>query len=167
MIYAAVNLKRDHGRMAIGVGIAFATVIVAAVLTQDLWLPLLGDNAAIIAALSLFFAAILAGVPVGFVLLLATATYLWGTGAASLVVLPQTMVNGTGNFILLAVPFFILAGLVMERGGISVRLVQFIHALVGSRARRLASGHGRQHVSGLGPVRLEASRCRGGRHCDA
>jgi tripartite ATP-independent transporter DctM subunit len=41
------------------------------------------------------------------------------------------MVNGTGNFILLAVPFFILAGLVMERGGISIRLVRFIHALVG------------------------------------
>ncbi|HVV41069.1 MAG TPA: TRAP transporter large permease subunit [Nitrobacter sp.] len=131
MIYAAVNLKRDHGRMAIGVGIGFAAVIAVAALTRDAWLPLLGDDAAIIAALSLFFVAILAGVPVGFVLLLATATYLWGTGAASLVVLPQTMVNGTGNFILLAVPFFILAGLVMERGGISVRLVQFIHALVG------------------------------------
>jgi tripartite ATP-independent transporter DctM subunit len=131
MIYAAVNLKRDHGRMAIGVGIGFAAVITVAALTRDIWLPLLGDDAAIIAALSLFFVAILAGVPVGFVLLLATATYLWGTGAASLVVLPQTMVNGTGNFILLAVPFFILAGLVMERGGISVRLVQFIHALVG------------------------------------
>ena len=69
--------------------------------------------------------------PVGFVLLLSTATYLWGTGTAPLVVLPQTMVNGTGNFILLAVPFFILAGLVMERGGISIRLVRFIHALVG------------------------------------
>src|SRR5262245_20216542 len=51
--------------------------------------------------------------------------------AASFVVLPQTMVNGTGNFILLAVPFFILAGLIMERGGISVRLVRFIYALVG------------------------------------
>jgi tripartite ATP-independent transporter DctM subunit len=131
MIYSAVNLKRDHGRMAIGVGLGFALVIGVAALTRDIWLPLLGDDAAIIAALSLFFVAILAGVPVGFVLLLATATYLWGTGAASLVVLPQTMVNGTGNFILLAVPFFILAGLVMERGGISVRLVQFIHALVG------------------------------------
>jgi tripartite ATP-independent transporter DctM subunit len=131
MIYSAVNLKRDHGRMAIGVGLGFALVIGIAALTRDIWLPLLGDDAAIIAALSLFFVAILAGVPVGFVLLLATATYLWGTGAASLVVLPQTMVNGTGNFILLAVPFFILAGLVMERGGISVRLVQFIHALVG------------------------------------
>jgi tripartite ATP-independent transporter DctM subunit len=41
------------------------------------------------------------------------------------------MVNGTGNFILLAVPFFILAGLIMERGGISVRLVRFIQAVVG------------------------------------
>jgi tripartite ATP-independent transporter DctM subunit len=131
MLYAAVNLFREHGRMALGVGIGFAAVIATAALTRDVWLPLLGDDAAIIAALSLFFIAILAGVPVGFVLLLSTATYLWGTGTASLVVLPQTMVNGTGNFILLAVPFFILAGLVMERGGISIRLVRFIHALVG------------------------------------
>src|ERR1700742_4406270 len=131
MLYAAINLKRDHGMMALWTGAAFAVTITLAALTRDVWLPLLGDDAAIIAALSLFFIAILAGVPVGFVLLLSTATYLWGTGTASLVVLPQTMVNGTGNFILLAVPFFILAGLVMERGGISIRLVRFIHALVG------------------------------------
>jgi tripartite ATP-independent transporter DctM subunit len=131
MLYAGVNLRRDHGAMALGVGAVFAAAITVAALTRDTWLPLLGDDAAIIAALSLFFFAILAGVPVGFVLLLSTATYLWGTGTASLVVLPQTMVNGTGNFILLAVPFFILAGLVMERGGISIRLVRFIHALVG------------------------------------
>lgn len=131
MLYAALNLHREHGRMALGVGVVFAGFIAAAALTRDIWLPLLGDDAAIITALSLFFVAILAGVPVGFVLLLSTATYLWGTGTASLVVLPQTMVNGTGNFILLAVPFFILAGLVMERGGISIRLVRFIHALVG------------------------------------
>lgn len=131
MLYAAVNLRRDHGAMALGVGLVFALFVTIAALTRDTWLPLLGDDAAIIAALSLFFFAILAGVPVGFVLLLSTATYLWGTGTAPLVVLPQTMVNGTGNFILLAVPFFILAGLVMERGGISIRLVRFIHTLVG------------------------------------
>jgi tripartite ATP-independent transporter DctM subunit len=131
MVYSAVNLKRDHGTMALWVGIGFAATVTIAALTRDSWLPFLGDDAAIIAALSLFFVAILAGVPVGFVLLLSTATYLWGTGTASLVVLPQTMVNGTGNFILLAVPFFILAGLVMERGGISIRLVRFIYALVG------------------------------------
>ena len=99
--------------------------------TRAAWLPWLSGDTAITATLVLFFVAILAGVPVGFVLLLSTATYLWITGTASLVVLPQSMVNGTGNFILLAVPFFILAGLVMERGGISVRLVRFIHTLVG------------------------------------
>src|SRR5262249_57204780 len=88
-------------------------------------------DAAIFVTLSLFFGTILVGVPVGFVLLLATATYLWAADAGSFVVLPQTMVNGTGNFILLAIPFFILAGLIMERGGISVRLVRFIHTLVG------------------------------------
>jgi tripartite ATP-independent transporter DctM subunit len=56
---------------------------------------------------------------------------MWISGTASMVVLPQSMVNGTGNFILLAVPFFILAGLIMERGGMSVRLVRFIYTVVG------------------------------------
>ncbi len=129
--YALVHLRREHGRTAWPVGAAFAAVMTAAALTRDHWLPHLGGDAAIIATLVLFFVAIFAGVPVGFVLLLSTATYLWASDAASLTVLPQTMVNGTGNFILLAVPFFILAGLIMERGGISVRLVGFIQTLFG------------------------------------
>src|SRR6266849_5403686 len=131
VLYALANLRGEHGRMAWGVGAPFVGLMAAAAATRDFWLPQLGGDAAILAALALFFTAIFAGVPVGFVLLLATATYLWGTDAASLVVLPQTMVNGTGNFILLAVPFFILAGLIMERGGISVRLVRFVYTLVG------------------------------------
>ena len=130
-LFATDNLLRHSRRTACSVGIVFIAVLVAAAATREFWLPYLGGDAAIIAALALFFVAILAGVPVGFVLLLATATYLWATDAGSFVVLPQTMVNGTGNFILLAVPFFILAGLIMERGGISVRLVRFIHTLVG------------------------------------
>jgi tripartite ATP-independent transporter DctM subunit len=129
--YAVGNLRRDHGRLGWWVLLALAATLALGALSQDAWLPLLGEEAPIIAALTLFFVFIMAGVPVGFVLLFATASYLWTTGAASLVVLPQTMVNGTGHFILLAVPFFILAGLVMERGGISVRLVRFIFALVG------------------------------------
>jgi len=130
-LYAANNLYRENWRMIWGIGVAFIIVLALAAATRDVWLGWLGGDAAIIMALALFFVAIFAGVPVGFVLLLATATYLWATDAASFVVLPQTMVNGTGNFILLAVPFFILAGLIMERGGISVRLVRFIYTLVG------------------------------------
>jgi len=131
MLYALANLWRDHRGAAPWVAAGFVAVMGAAALTRDAWLPWLGGDAAIVVALVLFFVAIFAGVPVGFVLLLATATYLWAADAASMVVLPQTMVNGTGNFILLAVPFFILAGLIMERGGISIRLVRFIHTLVG------------------------------------
>ena len=129
-LHAAENLFRESWKIAGTVATIGAVVIVLLVLARHVWLPLLGGDAALIVALALFFIAIFAGVPVGFVLLLATASYLW-TADGSFVVLPQTMVNGTGNFILLAVPFFILAGLIMERGDISVRLVRFIHALVG------------------------------------
>jgi len=129
-LHALDNLVRRHLRLACAVGVIFVAVLTAAALTRDAWLPWLGDNGPITVALVLFFVAIFAGVPVGFVLMLATAAYLWATDAA-FVVLPQTMVNGTGNFILLAIPFFILAGLIMERGGISARLVRFIQSLVG------------------------------------
>ena len=129
--YAIAHLWRQHGATAWKVAGAFVVMLALAMLTRDAWLPWFSGDGAITAALVLFFVAILAGVPVGFVLLLATAAYMWMTGAASMVVLPQSMVNGTGSFILLAVPFFILAGLIMERGGISVRLVRFIYTLVG------------------------------------
>src|SRR5215831_12378085 len=130
-LFALDNLRRHSTSVSWGVAFIFAVILTAASLTRDFWLPYLAGDAAIFVALALFFAMIFAGVPVGFVLLLATATYLWAADAGSFIVLPQTMVNGTGNFILLAIPFFILAGLIMERGGISVRLVRFIHTLVG------------------------------------
>jgi len=128
---AAERLWRAHGRLALIVAAMFLLATAAAAATYGSWLPALGGDSSLIAALVLFFVAILAGAPVGFVLLLASASYLWTSGSAPLVVLPQTMVAGAGNYILLAVPFFILAGLVMERGGISVRLIRFVHALVG------------------------------------
>ena len=130
-LYAVNRLRREHGVRAWAVGGAFAVVLAGAIVTRDAWLPWFTGDTAIIGTLTLFFLAILAGVPVGFVLLLATASYLWTTGAASLVALPQSMVTGTGNYILLAVPFFIFVGLIMERGGISVRLVRFVQTIAG------------------------------------
>src|SRR5215471_54930 len=130
-LFALDNLRRHSTSVSWSVAFIFAAILTVAFLTRDLWPPHLAGDAAIFVTLSLFFGTILVGVPVGFVLLLATATYLWAADAGSFVVLPQTLVNGTGNFILLAIPFFILAGLIMERGGISVRLVRFIHTLVG------------------------------------
>jgi tripartite ATP-independent transporter DctM subunit len=130
-LYAVAHLWREHRPMAWRIALGLVLALGVAIVTRSIWFAWFTGDAAISVTLALFFVAILAGVPVGFVLLLATALYMWITGTTSLVVLPQSMVNGTGNFILLAVPFFILAGLVMERGGISVRLVRFIYTLVG------------------------------------
>ena len=130
-LYAAARVWREDWRMALIVGALFLAATTLMATTYGSWLPALGDDSSIIAALVLFFVAIFAGVPVGFVLLLASTSYLWTSGASPMLVLPQTMVAGAGNYILLAIPFFILAGLVMERGGISVRLIRFIHTLVG------------------------------------
>ena len=128
--------------------------------TRDGWLAwFTGDNA-ITATVALFFVAILAGVPGGFVLLAGHGGLSLGDQRPLLVSLPQSMVNGTGNYILLAVPFFIFAGLIMERGGISLRLVRFVgrsSATCGAACCR----SGGQHVYRLRPVRLQGRRrCR-------
>jgi C4-dicarboxylate transporter DctM subunit len=48
-----------------------------------------------------------------------------------LMVIPQRIFNGMDSFVLLAVPFFILAGELMEAGGISHRLMRLADSLVG------------------------------------
>jgi len=48
-----------------------------------------------------------------------------------LTLIAQQMFGGTDSTVLQAVPFFLLAGALMDKGGISVRLVNFAHALVG------------------------------------
>ena len=45
--------------------------------------------------------------------------------------LPQTMVAGMSTFTLIALPLFVLAGAIMNAGGISTRLFEFARALVG------------------------------------
>jgi tripartite ATP-independent transporter DctM subunit len=131
VFHAAERLRRARRAIVVSVGAIFAAVLTLAFATRPTWLPWFAGDGAITAALALFFVAIFGGLPIGFALLLSTAAYLWLADTVPMVALPQNMVDGTGNFVLLALPFFILAGLIMERGGISLRLVRFVHALVG------------------------------------
>ncbi len=57
----------------------------------------------------------------------------------TLTILPQKMVNGVDSFPLLAVPLFMLAGELMNRGGITQRLVRFATAVVGHVTGGLAN----------------------------
>ncbi len=62
--------------------------------------------------------------------LAAAVAILWG-GKAPINTVVTQMVSGMDSFPLMAIPFFILAGELMERAGISERLVTLAKALVG------------------------------------
>jgi C4-dicarboxylate transporter DctM subunit len=69
--------------------------------------------------------------PVAFALGIAAAIGLAVSGVAPLLVVPQRMFEGADSFVLLAIPLFILAGALMETGGISARLVHLARVLIG------------------------------------
>ncbi len=81
---------------------------------------------------AVFFVLLIVGVPVVFAMVLASVAFLVGFGGGlPLAIVPHQMVAGMDNFPLLAVPFFFLAGEIMNAGGITQRLVDFAAALVG------------------------------------
>jgi C4-dicarboxylate transporter DctM subunit len=70
-------------------------------------------------------------VPVAVAFGLAAALFLAIATEVPLTLIPQQMFGGTDSTVLQAVPFFILAGAVMDRGGISRRLIALANILVG------------------------------------
>lgn len=81
--------------------------------------------------LILFLVFVVAGVPVAFALGGAATVGLWLYQGAPLRIVASRVFGGIDNFSLLAIPFFILAGELMETGGISQRLVTLARVLVG------------------------------------
>jgi tripartite ATP-independent transporter DctM subunit len=71
------------------------------------------------------------GIPIAFSLLLCGAALMWHLNMFDAQILAQNVINGADSFPLLAVPFFMLAGEVMNAGGLSRRIVNFAMALVG------------------------------------
>lgn len=86
-------------------------------------------------ALMFFFllmALMIIGVPIVFALIFAPIVGVWlDDKVVFLSMMPQRMFGGINQFPLLAIPMFILAGEVMNRGGITIRLVNFAKTLVG------------------------------------
>lgn len=80
-----------------------------------------------------FFLLLLAGVPIAFAIGLSTAVTLLVTVSPmpAVTTVAQRMATGLDSFALVAIPFFILSGELMNRGGIARRLVDFAKVLVG------------------------------------
>jgi len=73
------------------------------------------------------------GVPIAYALLLSGVALMFQQDILDPQILAQTVVNGADNFPLLAVPFFMLAGEIMNVGGLSKRIVSFALCLVGHK----------------------------------
>lgn len=76
-------------------------------------------------------AAMAVGVPIAYALLLCGVALMWHLGTFDPQILAQNVITGADSFPLLAVPFFMLAGEIMNVGGLSKRIVQLAIALVG------------------------------------
>jgi len=81
--------------------------------------------------LGLVVALVVMNVPIAWALCLTTIVFVLWKGTAPLTTIPLTLFAGSSSFPLLAIPLFILAGGLMETGGISLRLVNFAQSLVG------------------------------------
>ncbi len=75
-------------------------------------------------------AAMALGVPIAFSLLICGAALMWHMNMFDAQILAQNVIEGANSFPLLAVPFFMLAGEIMNTGGLSRRIVDFALALV-------------------------------------
>lgn len=78
-----------------------------------------------------FVGGLLVGVPIAFVLAMCALLYFMGDPSLPLVIYSQQVMAGMDHFVLLAIPFFVLAGLVMEVNGMSSRLIELLVRIFG------------------------------------
>ncbi len=121
-----------------------------------------------------FLALMLLGMPVALAMISASLLYILVTGSVPNVIVAQRMIAGVESFPLLAVPFFILAGNLMNIAGITGRIYNFAVALVGWMRGGLGqvniigsvifsgmSGTAIADAAGLGTIEIKAMRDHG------
>ncbi len=121
-----------------------------------------------------FLGAMMAGVPIAIAMCIASLLYIWISGNIPPLTVVHRMVGGVDSFPLLAVPFFIYAGNLMNSAGITNRIYNFALALVGWLKGGLGhvnvvgsvvfagmSGTAVADAGGLGTIEIKAMRDHG------
>jgi tripartite ATP-independent transporter DctM subunit len=127
----AIDKLRPLSRRAVLSTAALLALLLAALLLSTLWLGPDARAYALPVAFTIFALQLILGVPIGFALLMISLIYLYVSKMVPLSVIPINLQAGISSFVMLSIPFFILAGYVMTEGGLSKRLTSFIIALVG------------------------------------
>ena len=78
-----------------------------------------------------FLAMLAMNVPIAIAIAMSSFLAIFASGGDASYTVAMKMANGVDSFALLAIPFFILSGVLMGRGGIATRLIAFANALVG------------------------------------
>ncbi|MEO8485322.1 MAG: TRAP transporter large permease [Betaproteobacteria bacterium] len=126
------------------------------------------------ALLTSFLALMVTGIPVAIAMAGSALVYVWLTGNTPSMVVVHRMISGIDSFPLLAVPFFIFAGNLMNNAGITNRIYNFALALVGWMKGGLGhvniigsvifagmSGTAIADAAGLGTIEIKAMRDHG------
>lgn len=128
--FALVKLKQQARRpVFVAAGIT-AVLIASVVLSQPLFYYA-SPNLLLGVVLAVLFILLFLGLPIAFVLALASGIYLYLGGISDVSAIPIGMASGAKGFVLLAIPFFILAGTVMNSAGLTLPLAKLVDALIG------------------------------------
>lgn len=123
------SLASERHRLAGPVAVAVAGLAFGLTETFDL-ISFPHANPALVMGVA-FVTAMLLGVPVGFSILFSAFLATLGADLLIPAAVVQQMVSGASKFLLLAIPLFLLAGFLMNAGGLTARLMDFAYALVG------------------------------------
>ena len=129
ILHAGRALSQQPMKVVVGAGLFVLAAALAVMLTSgSVW----ANAPAFYLFLAVSFVVLIGiGLPVGFVLGAVGILYIQETGAAPLIAIASTAQRGAGGFIFLALPFFILTGFIMDKGGIGERIVALLTALLG------------------------------------
>ncbi len=129
VLYLLVQLFRSRWKTALFSGITAGSILL--ILHLLLGGGKVSSGNLILVAIVLLIILILMNMPIAFALGFCSLLFLILQKRIPLLIVPNRMVGGIDSFPLLAVPFFILAGELMNTGGITQRLVDFAKVLVG------------------------------------
>jgi tripartite ATP-independent transporter DctM subunit len=124
------ELARAWASPSLRLGVVLAAAGTAAVALTGRLVPV-SPSMAVIALIGTMVFLIAVHTPIAFAVGAACVTYVLLVGQLPLIVVPHRMIGGMDSFLLLALPLFVLAGDLMNTGGITERLVGFARALVG------------------------------------
>jgi tripartite ATP-independent transporter DctM subunit len=124
------DLARAWASPAVRTGIAIVAVAAVAIWGGGRMVEV-SPPAALVALVAVMVVLIALHTPIVFAVGIACVVYIVLRGDIPLIVVPHRMIGGMDSFLLLALPLFVLAGDLMNTGGITERLVGFARALVG------------------------------------